>query len=97
MKKSYIAVVIIVAALAILILVALPRGAARGEALGPQSPYAGQQSRDIKALSPQEVDDLINARGMALAKPAELNGYPGPLHAVELKDQLGLTAAQLAA
>ncbi len=32
---------------------------------------------------------------MGLALAAELNGYPGPLHLVELSDQLGLTAEQL--
>ena len=59
------------------------------------SPYAGQETREIKALSAQEIDDLLNARGMALAKAAELNGYPGPLHGIELADKLGLNADQL--
>jgi hypothetical protein len=59
------------------------------------SPYAGQQTRDTKALSEQEIDDLLNARGMALAKAAELNGYPGPLHSIELAADLGLTPDQL--
>ena len=31
---------------------------------------------------------------MGLALAAELNGYPGPLHVLELKDQLRLTADQ---
>src|ERR1043166_1905183 len=44
------------------------------------SPYAGQQSREIKSLSDQEIDGLKNARGLGLAKAAELNGYPGPRH-----------------
>ena len=61
------------------------------------SPYAGQQTREIKALSAQEIDGLLNARGMALAKGAELNGYPGPLHAIELAADLSLTADQLRA
>lgn len=59
------------------------------------SPYAGQEAREIKALSAQEVDDLLNARGMALAKAAELNGYPGPLHSLEMADKLGLSLDQL--
>ena len=63
----------------------------------PLSPYAGQQTREIKALSAQEVDDLLNARGMALAKAAELNGYPGPLHTIEMAADLGLTPDQLRA
>lgn len=61
------------------------------------SPYAGQQTRAIKALSAEEVDDLLNANGMALAKAAELNGYPGPLHTLEMADKLGLTADQVRA
>jgi hypothetical protein len=68
-----------------------------GAALAQVSPYAGQQTREIKALSAQEIDDLLNARGMALAKAAELNGYPGPLHSLELADKLGLSPEQLRA
>jgi hypothetical protein len=65
--------------------------------LAQVSPYAGQETREIKALSAQEVDDLLNARGMALAKAAELNGYPGPLHSLEMADKLGLSLDQLRA
>jgi Spy/CpxP family protein refolding chaperone len=58
-------------------------------------PYSGMQSRPIKALSDQQVADLKAGRGMGLALAAELNGYPGPSHLVELSDQLGLTSEQL--
>ncbi len=61
------------------------------------SPYAGEQGRDIKALSAREVADLLAGRGMGLARPAELNGYPGPMHVLELRDRLGLTPEQEAA
>ena len=37
-------------------------------------------SSPIRGLSEQEIDDLTNGRGMGLARAAELNGYPGPLH-----------------
>lgn len=57
-------------------------------------PYAGQQTRAIKALSADQVGDLKKGAGMALALAAELNGYPGPKHAVELADRLGLSQAQ---
>ena len=53
------------------------------------------QNRPIKALSDQQVADLKAGRGMGLALAAELNGYPGPSHLVELSDQLGLTSQQL--
>jgi Spy/CpxP family protein refolding chaperone len=58
------------------------------------SPYAGQEQRTIKALSEEEIRDLLEARGMGLAKPAELNSYPGPLHVLQLANQLGLSDAQ---
>lgn len=63
-------------------------------ALGQVSPYAGQQQRDIKALSTQEVADLLAGQGMGLAKAAELNGYPGPAHVIENAEALKLTAHQ---
>ena len=58
------------------------------------SPYAGEHQRQIKALSPGEIDDLRNGRGMGLAKAAELNSYPGPAHVLELAAELALTAEQ---
>ncbi len=57
-------------------------------------PYAGMESRAIKALSPQQIADLREGRGMGLALPAELNGYPGPMHVLEHADGLGLSEAQ---
>jgi Spy/CpxP family protein refolding chaperone len=59
-----------------------------------QSPYIGQESREIKALSPQEISDYLSGKGMGLAKAAELNGYPGPAHVLELAAQLELTSEQ---
>jgi Spy/CpxP family protein refolding chaperone len=62
----------------------------------PASPYAGLENRAVKALSDQQIADLRAGRGMGLALPAELNGYPGPVHVLELGDQLGLSAEQRA-
>src|SRR6187402_2754729 len=58
------------------------------------SPYAGQQSHEIKALSEQELRDLLAGAGMGMAKAAELNRHPGPMHALELAGPLALTAQQ---
>ncbi|MDB5761007.1 MAG: hypothetical protein JWQ21_2 [Herminiimonas sp.] len=58
------------------------------------SAYAGIQSRAVKALSEQQTADLRAGKGMSLALPAELNGYPGPSHVLELADSLGLSAEQ---
>jgi hypothetical protein len=60
-----------------------------------QQPYAGLQNRPIKTLSDQQIADLNAGRGMGLALAAELNGYPGPIHAIELAGQLRLSPDQL--
>jgi Spy/CpxP family protein refolding chaperone len=56
-------------------------------------PYSGMQTRD-KALSEEQIADLKAGRGMGLALAAELNGYPGPKHLLELADDIGLTDQQ---
>jgi Heavy-metal resistance len=61
-----------------------------------QAPYAGMQTRQIKSLSDNQVADLKNGLGMGLALAAELNGYPGPSHVLELADKLALSADQRA-
>jgi Spy/CpxP family protein refolding chaperone len=58
------------------------------------TPYAGQQGRSIKALSDDDLAALRKGEGMGLAKAAELNGYPGPVHVLQLAAQLGLTETQ---
>jgi len=58
------------------------------------SPYAGQQFREVKALSQQDLDDLMAGRGMGLAKAGELNGYPGPAHILDLASELRLSPDQ---
>ena len=61
------------------------------------SPYAGEQSRTIKSsVSRQEVADYVSGNGMGFAKAAELNGYPGPAHVLELAEKLELSPAQKA-
>jgi Spy/CpxP family protein refolding chaperone len=57
-------------------------------------PYAGQEARDIKSLSAEEVQGYLAGKGMGLAKPAELNGYPGPAHVLEMADKIGLSVEQ---
>lgn len=61
------------------------------------SPYAGEQTRDIKSLSASDVTGLQTGAGMAYAKAAELNGYPGPAHVLELATPLRLSPEQRAA
>lgn len=61
------------------------------------SPYAELLGRQIKALSEEEVRGLLEGEGMGLALAAELNGYPGPKHLLELAEGLELTAGQRSA
>lgn len=66
----------------------LERGAAA-------SPYARSDAYPgIQALTPQEVRDLREGNGMGLARAAELNGYPGPKHLLDMQTQIGLTPEQ---
>lgn len=60
----------------------------------PHRPYAGQETREIKALSAQQIADLRAGRGMGFALAAELNGYPGPVHVLEHAEALGLDPGQ---
>ncbi|MDH3532831.1 MAG: hypothetical protein OEO82_07860 [Gammaproteobacteria bacterium] len=60
------------------------------------SPYVGQEHRDIKSLSQQDIEALSRGDGMGFAKAAELNGFPGPRHVLELAEALQLTADQYA-
>ncbi len=57
-------------------------------------PYAALKERPIKALSADDIAGLRAGRGMAMALPAELNRYPGPMHVLENEAALGLTAGQ---
>jgi Spy/CpxP family protein refolding chaperone len=59
-----------------------------------QSPYAGEEARQIKSLTEGELRAYLEGRGMGLAKPAELNSYPGPMHVLELAEQLQLSDSQ---
>jgi Spy/CpxP family protein refolding chaperone len=61
----------------------------------PASPYAGEEQRALKAVSPKEAEDLTVGRGMGFSKVAELNHYPGPKHVLELAGTLQLTDAQV--
>jgi hypothetical protein len=70
---------------------------AAGHASADEAPYAGQQNRPIKSLSEQEVAALLAGQGAGYAKAAELNGYPGPAHVLELAAALRLSRSQLRA
>jgi Spy/CpxP family protein refolding chaperone len=60
------------------------------------SPYAGKAGSEVKALTAEEIQAYREGTGMGLAKPAELNHYPGPRHVLDLAADLQLTDAQTA-
>ena len=62
---------------------------------GHDAPYAGLDTREIKALAPEQVEGLRNGEGLGYALAAELNDVPGPRHALDL--DIGLTDEQRAA
>jgi hypothetical protein len=60
------------------------------------SPYLDLMEREIKSLSNDDITSLLEGEGMGYALPAELHGFPGPKHILELADSLALTPAQRA-
>jgi hypothetical protein len=63
------------------------------------SKYTGQENRLIKSLSPEDIESLQTGTGDAfggMAKLAELNGYPGPRHVLDLANELELSNKQKA-
>lgn len=81
-------------ALVIGLTMSLPVAAQQHRAV-TNTPYAGQQDRDIAALSADDIGDLRAGRGWGLALPAELNGVPGPTHLLELSEDLALSDDQI--
>ena len=59
-----------------------------------KSKYIGQERREIKSLSNDDIKELRSGAGWGLAKAAELNGLPGPKHILEMKKEIELTAEQ---
>lgn len=58
------------------------------------SNYRGQTDLPVKALLAERIDDLRAGKGMSLALAAELNGWPGPRHVLDLAEPLALTVQQ---
>lgn len=58
-------------------------------------PYKGFDARKISSLSEADIEALQAGTGWGLALPAELNGYPGPAHVLELSKELALSELQI--
>ena len=77
-------------------LVTVLTAVASSQAFGQShSKYVGQEMRTIKSLSSKDIAELQRGGGWGFAKTAELNGIPGPLHVLEMKDQIALTVDQI--
>lgn len=63
-------------------------------AIAQPSPYASETARAIKALSADEIAQLLEGKGAGLARAAELNRHPGPRHVLDLAAQLKLSPVQ---
>jgi Spy/CpxP family protein refolding chaperone len=75
------------------VMIALAAGMAAAQGVHPS---ALEPARAAKALSAEETRDLLEGRGMGLAKAAELNHHPGPMHVLELAGPLGLSETDAA-
>jgi len=58
------------------------------------SPYAAEADRQVKSLSEADIQELERGGGWGLARAAELNGMPGPVHILEMKDEIDLDGQQ---
>ena len=66
-----------------------------GDRTAARSPYAEETGRDIASLSAEDIAQLRSGAGWGLARAAELNGMPGPIHLLELAEELELDDGQV--
>jgi hypothetical protein len=75
-----------------IVAVALTAGGALAQHGGRQHSLQGQQAAQACI---DEFNKVVGeGRGFGLGFAADQNGYPGPMHVLELKDRLKLTAEQ---
>ncbi|HIG52240.1 hypothetical protein CXT76_01895 [Candidatus Parvarchaeota archaeon] len=97
MKKKQLTIILILIAVGILVIYSFQSSNIKESSENTISPYVGQETRGIKSLSQQDVEGLLIGTGTpfgGMAKLAELNGYPGPRHVLDLADELELTNSQ---
>lgn len=97
MKKKQLTIILILIVIGMVVLYTLQANN-NDNSESTISPYAGQESRGIKSLSLEDIEGLQAGHGTpfgGMAKLAELNGYPGPRHVLDLADELELTEMQI--
>ena len=84
----------LVLTLTLVLVLVLPTFAAVASA--QQGGHTGHAAprHDAVACEADFREVIAEGRGFGLAFAADRNGYPGPLHVLELKDRLGLSAEQ---
>lgn len=58
------------------------------------SAYGELLDTEIRGIDPATIEGYRTGAGLGMALPAELNGYPGPRHVLDLADELELTSEQ---
>lgn len=58
------------------------------------SAYVSLLDSEIRGLDQQTIEGFLTGKGLGQALPAELNGYPGPRHTLDMVEELELTGEQ---
>ena len=78
------------------LVVALMTGGALAQHGGHVQPGGGQGQLLAQSCAEQFKTVVGEGRGFGMAFAADQNGYPGPMHVLELQDRLKLTPEQVA-
>lgn len=74
---------------ALLVASAMPAGA-------QQTPQSGHKGGGPQSMQMREHRSLMQGRGMGMARIADVNGYPGPMHVLQHAEALELSEEQRA-
>jgi Spy/CpxP family protein refolding chaperone len=58
------------------------------------SAYRDLLASEIRGMDAETIEGYLAGSGLGMALPAELNGYPGPRHVLELAEDLKITPEQ---
>ena len=78
----------------ILMLLAMPLGAQHPPMSKNAATPAQQAMAQHHAMLEAEREAIEKGEGFGMAMPADMHGYPGPKHVLDMKKELKLTAAQ---
>lgn len=96
-KKTILITALVSLALGIVIGTFIPKNAdSIANATPTPSAYVDLLDSEIRGLDPKTIEGYLTGKGLGQALPAELNGYPGPRHTIDMAEELELTEKQLA-